>query len=54
MEYTPDPTQKSSSSQAVMYTETKLHTEILLNGNQIAALIPGGMGPSKESISMSN
>jgi U6 snRNA-associated Sm-like protein LSm5 len=49
VEYTPDHSQQSN-----MYIQTKLHTEILLNGNQIAALIPGGTGPAPESISVSN
>jgi U6 snRNA-associated Sm-like protein LSm5 len=49
VEYTPDHSQPSNK-----YIETKLHTEILLNGNQIAALIPGGTGPAPDSISVSN
>ena len=46
VEYTPDPNDKSK------YIKTVLHTEILLNGNQIAALVPGGSGPSEDSLSI--
>jgi small nuclear ribonucleoprotein (snRNP)-like protein len=42
IEYTPDPKAPRNSNRMV---ETRLHTEILLNGNQIAALVPGGSGP---------
>jgi len=47
VEYTPDPNNKDK------FIESKLNTEILLNGNQIAVLVPGGKGPSKESIIVS-
>lgn len=47
-EYTPDPCNKSK------FIKTELQSEILLNGNQIAALVPGGTGPSQESISSSS
>ena len=50
IEYTPD----LSQDQPNMFIQTTLHTEILLNGNQIAALIPGGAGPLPESISVTN
>jgi len=46
IEFTPDPNDKSKM------IKTVLNTEILLNGNQIAALIPGGSGPPAESISI--
>jgi U6 snRNA-associated Sm-like protein LSm5 len=39
IEYTPDPRDKSK------LIKTELHSEILLNGNQIAVLVPGGTGP---------
>lgn len=39
VEYTPDPDEPSK------YIRTDLQTEILLNGNQIAVLVPGGSGP---------
>jgi len=45
IEFTPDPIDKSKM------IKTVLNTEILLNGNQIAALVPGGSGPPAESIS---
>ena len=45
IEYTPDPQNK------LMYTKVPLHSEILLNGNQIAAIIPGGTGPPEDTIS---
>lgn len=39
VEYTPDPRDKSK------VIRTELNTEILLNGNQIAVLVPGGTPP---------
>jgi len=45
IEFTPDPNDKSRM------IKTVLNTEILLNGNQIAALIPGGSGPPEDSLS---
>ena len=45
VEYTPDPEDKTKM------IKTVLNTEILLNGNQIAALVPGGLGPPPETIS---
>lgn len=48
IEYTPDPHDKER------YIKVVLHSEILLNGNQIAALVPGGSGPSSEFISSSS
>jgi U6 snRNA-associated Sm-like protein LSm5 len=39
VEYSPDPKDKSK------VIKTDLKTEILLNGNQIAVLVPGGTGP---------
>jgi hypothetical protein len=44
IEYSPDP------RQANKYIKTELNSEILLNGNQIAVLVPGGSGPSADSI----
>jgi len=44
VEYTPDP------SDASKVIKTKLETEILLNGNQIAILVPGGSGPPDDSL----
>lgn len=44
IEYTPDPSDKSK------IIKTKLETEILLNGNQIAILVPGGNGPPEDSL----
>jgi U6 snRNA-associated Sm-like protein LSm5 len=44
IEFTPDPHDKTK------YIKTVLNTEILLNGNQIAALVPGGSGPPVESL----
>ncbi|GKY93312.1 hypothetical protein MPSEU_000298800 [Mayamaea pseudoterrestris] len=45
IEYSPDPHNVNK------YIKTELHTEILLNGNQIAVLVPGGAGPSPENVS---
>ena len=45
IEFSPDP------RNANKYIKTELNTEILLNGNQIAVLVPGGTGPSADSIS---
>jgi LSM domain len=39
VEYSPDPKDKTK------IIRTELKTEILLNGNQIAVLVPGGTGP---------
>ena len=44
IEFTPDPNDKTKIIQ------TKLETEILLNGNQIAILVPGGSGPPVDSL----
>lgn len=44
VEYSHDPKQKDK------VIKTELHTEILLNGNQIAVLVPGGEGPPPESL----
>jgi U6 snRNA-associated Sm-like protein LSm5 len=44
IEYTPDPNDKTK------VIKTKLETEILLNGNQIAILVPGGSGPPEDSL----
>ena len=44
VEYTPDPNDKTK------VIRTKLETEILLNGNQIAVLVPGGSGPPEDSL----
>lgn len=45
IEFTPDTHDKSK------FVKTILNAEILLNGNQIATIIPGGSGPPTESIS---
>ena len=44
IEFTPDPNNKGK------VIKTELHTEILLNGNQIAILVPGGTGPPEDSL----
>ena len=44
VEYTPDPNDKTKA------IKTELKTEILLNGNQIAILVPGGAGPPPDSL----
>ena len=44
VEFTPDPTDKSK------VIRTELETEVLLNGNQIAVLVPGGTGPPEDSL----
>mmetsp|Transcript_18637 Transcript_18637/g.46135 ORF Transcript_18637/g.46135 Transcript_18637/m.46135 type:complete len:97 (-) Transcript_18637:240-530(-) len=44
VEYTPDPNDKTK------VIKTELQTEILLNGNQIAILIPNGSGPPEDSL----
>jgi len=48
VEYTPDPDNTNKMIKNV------LNTEILLNGNQIAALVPGGSGPPADTISVTN
>jgi small nuclear ribonucleoprotein (snRNP)-like protein len=42
VEYSPDTEGK--------FVKTELHSEILLNGNQIAVLVPGGTGPPEDSL----
>jgi U6 snRNA-associated Sm-like protein LSm5 len=44
VEFTPDPDDKSK------IIRTELEAEILLNGNQIAILVPGGEGPPEDSL----
>lgn len=44
IEFTPDPSDKTKA------VKTMLETEILLNGNQIAVLVPGGSGPPDDSL----
>ena len=44
IEYTPDPNDKSN------VIKTELKTEILLNGNQIAVMVPGGAPPPDDSL----
>mmetsp|Transcript_23931 Transcript_23931/g.66409 ORF Transcript_23931/g.66409 Transcript_23931/m.66409 type:complete len:97 (+) Transcript_23931:40-330(+) len=47
VEYSQDPNEKDK------FIKTELNTEILLNGNQIAILVPGGEGPPPDSIAES-
>jgi U6 snRNA-associated Sm-like protein LSm5 len=44
VEYSPDPRDKSK------VIKTELNSEVLLNGNQIAILVPGGTGPPADSL----
>mmetsp|Transcript_7187 Transcript_7187/g.11001 ORF Transcript_7187/g.11001 Transcript_7187/m.11001 type:complete len:97 (-) Transcript_7187:214-504(-) len=44
VEFSPDPADGSK------VIRTELETEILLNGNQIAVLVPGGTGPPDDSL----
>lgn len=44
VEYTPHPDDKEK------FVKNELNTEILLNGNQIAILVPGGTGPPEGSL----
>lgn len=44
VEYTPDPDDPSK------VVRRALEAEILLNGNQIAILVPGGTGPPADSL----
>ena len=46
-EYIQDPNDKSK------VIKVELYTEILLNGNQIAVLVPGGDGPPPDSLAES-
>lgn len=48
VEFTPDPTDNTK------VIKTKLESEILLNGNQIAILVPGGSGPPESSLAASS
>ena len=48
VEFSPDPNEKGK------VIKKALNSEILLNGNQIAVLVPGGSGPSEEFISSSS
>ena len=47
VEFTPDPHEKDK------VIKTELNTEILLNGNQIAVMVPGGEGPPPDSLAQS-
>jgi hypothetical protein len=47
VEYSPDPRDKGK------VIKTELKSEILLNGNQIAVLVPGGTGPPEDSLAAS-
>ena len=42
VEYSPDPRGGGGSGEVV---RKELHSEILLNGNHVAVLVPGGEGP---------
>lgn len=44
IEFSLDPDDKTK------VVKTPLNTEILLNGNQIAVLVPGGTGPPPDSL----
>ena len=44
IEFSPDPKDPTK------IIKTELKTEILLNGNQIAVLVPGGNGPPEDSL----
>jgi U6 snRNA-associated Sm-like protein LSm5 len=44
VEFSPDPLDKTKA------IRTELNCEILLNGNQIAVLVPGGSGPPDDSL----
>lgn len=44
VEYAPD------SRNGGQITKSELKSEILLNGNQIAVLVPGGTGPPEDSL----
>jgi U6 snRNA-associated Sm-like protein LSm5 len=44
IEYSPDPQDLTKA------IKTELNCEILLNGNQIAVLVPGGAGPPEDSL----
>lgn len=48
VEFSPDPNDKGK------VIRKELHSEILLNGNQVAVLVPNGEGPAAELISSSS
>ena len=48
VEFSPDPNEKGK------VIKKALNSEILLNGNQIAVLVPGGTGPADEFVSSSS
>jgi small nuclear ribonucleoprotein (snRNP)-like protein len=47
VEFSPDPRDKNR------IIRTELHAEVLLNGNQITVLVPGGTGPSDSLVARS-
>ena len=49
VEYSPDPRSNDGS-----IVKTELESEILLNGNHVAVLIPGGSGPDDSLVAMSS
>jgi U6 snRNA-associated Sm-like protein LSm5 len=44
VEFSPDPNDRSK------VIRTELKSEVLLNGNQIAVMVPGGTGPPEDSL----
>lgn len=48
VEYSPDPREGGK------VVRTELKSEILLNGNHVAVLIPGGVGPPDDSLAASS
>jgi U6 snRNA-associated Sm-like protein LSm5 len=44
VEFSADPNDRSK------IIRTELKSEVLLNGNQIAAMVPGGTGPPEDSL----
>jgi len=48
VEYSPDPRNNNE------IVKTELQSEILLNGNHVAVLVPGGTGPPEDSMAASS
>ena len=50
VEYSPDSRSGNDEGMATQIIKTELQSEILLNGNHVAVLIPGGSGPPEDSL----
>ena len=50
VEYSPDARSGTDGGMPTQIIKTELQSEILLNGNHVTVLIPGGNGPPEDSL----